>query len=1209
MKKLYLFFALLLGLTASSTLSAQEEFTKLKTIQIGEAVAEVEPDTWYFMYQGRNVDQNAGTYEFVRAGSLPESGQGGVLTDRGIGQQIFKMNVNNVIDPQPAADYAAYVVKFLPVDGKEGAYNIQFGTGRYMTPPTGTNNGSTFTTAESIYDAGEFNIYNIDPEDPGCMGFNVYEYAGRIDNNGTDHNVVVWGSGKHEAIETTNSIWSVHEVVWGEGDEYEIAMSDLSATADEYETRLDAQEWPCGDGIGEYNEEKLKAFMAAIEAARAADTPGEELPIEELARLKQAIIDSFEALQASKVPYFLADGYYRIRSAMVYTNNVPIGETDEDGNPITEATNLYKYMYSTISGGKIVARWNTPDDLDSDCPSLWKITKSGDNYDIVSCATDARFKNVVTSTAVEMSTDSENLMALEHVANVDEESYVHIRVATQEANRRFYLHQDGHNGGNGVQGNIVGWENTFANGSPGASEWVFEPVSDEDAATIIEGYAPIKDHDLMVDNYKTMKADALAKLEVAKDISVNTYDDQPLITDAAQLSSPWTEPSEGSIEALLDGDATTFWHSNWSDGTVEQHKHYLQVALNDATHQLVAMRFTRRPVASDHITRWGVFGSDNPEAADEEWTELTSISTPYTNNTETLTSNLFDIQGKQYLRFYADATTTNRGYWHISEFQLYPGEVINPATSQYNVMGTLATNLEQVIKAQEGIEEADLSPENYMELKQAYDDFIAKYVNPADLRAQIDSALVATEGIVPGTQPGFWASADVANTLKATVATAKAYDEAGDYTPAQSEAYIETLRTQRNALMPAAIGIRTDKWYRIRFATEEEFEKYNWDKVGGNGQTATRDEVEYMLSEPLFGKYVTAATVEGSQPVSGITQYEIIPMQEVEEAMVGTNLFLDELEDVHQADLALFRFVAVGDSGYVLQNKGSNLFVKAAGTSGAVTLSAHPSLFNVRAIGYGLNVLAAKALTDGAAQSYLHGQVAQNIMVTWNVDYPGSRSGLYIEEVADVEADYTGTDFNLGMQEGTLGMYCFPVDIKAANGLYSIAKIEGTDVTLAPLTEVPAGHPFICINGDLEAYAPEDADFIEPVQLSHGYAFNTTPDTLSVFKGTYSPVIVGQGAIIPEGNQLVVTKRSNTTVQANRAYISGAEKFDPEATVTFTIEANGQDGINAALATVARSSELYTIDGRLIKRHANLNSLKNMPKGIYLLGGTKVTVK
>ena len=42
----------------------------------------------------------------------------------------------------------------------------------------------------------------------------------------------------------------------------------------------------------------------------------------------------------------------------------------------------------------------------------------------------------------------------------------------------------------------------------------------------------------------------------------------PLITDKSQLSSPFSDYLEGTdIGALIDGNVSTFWHSDWHNRT------------------------------------------------------------------------------------------------------------------------------------------------------------------------------------------------------------------------------------------------------------------------------------------------------------------------------------------------------------------------------------------------------------------------------------------------------------------------------------------------------------------------------------------------------------------------------------------------------------------------------------------------------------------
>ena len=148
--------------------------------------------------------------------------------------------------------------------------------------------------------------------------------------------------------------------------------------------------------------------------------------------------------------------------------------------------------------------------------------------------------------------------------------------------------------------------------------------------------------------------------------------DNPLITNTRQLSSPYTESSEGSLAAMIDGNPNTFWHSTWSDGDVEAGTHYFQVEMVSQADIDVAFQVTRRKTNDNHITEWGVYGTNNANASKTNCTLLAVIKTPYNNWGETRVSDIFSTGGYQYLRFYINDTSTPHGFGHLAEFQLYP---------------------------------------------------------------------------------------------------------------------------------------------------------------------------------------------------------------------------------------------------------------------------------------------------------------------------------------------------------------------------------------------------------------------------------------------------------------------------------------------------------------------------------------------------------
>jgi hypothetical protein len=102
------------------------------------------------------------------------------------------------------------------------------------------------------------------------------------------------------------------------------------------------------------------------------------------------------------------------------------------------------------------------------------------------------------------------------------------------------------------------------------------------------------------------------------------------------------------------------------------------------------------------------------------------------------------------------------------------------------------------------------------------------------------------------------------------------------------------------------------------------------------------------------------------------------------------------------------------------------------------------------------------------------------------------------------------------------------------------------------------------------------------------------------------------GDVVVEGNTFVVLKdvMQGGVVAANSAYMTAeGTGFKRSDRPTVTIDMDASDGIGETLAKVAKVGELYTIDGQLVAKKANLNTLQNMPKGVYILNGVKVAVK
>ncbi len=152
---------------------------------------------------------------------------------------------------------------------------------------------------------------------------------------------------------------------------------------------------------------------------------------------------------------------------------------------------------------------------------------------------------------------------------------------------------------------------------------------------------------------------------LSEQMQKNTTGTTPLITDVSQLSSPYTEPKEGSLAGLIDGDAGTFWHSAWSAGDVANGVHYLEIGFAEEISGVVQLSLTRRNVANDHLTLASIRG-----VKDGVETELAKVSLPYGTAGEMVSAYFAFAEGQDTLRIYELVAVTNRGYWHAAELQL-----------------------------------------------------------------------------------------------------------------------------------------------------------------------------------------------------------------------------------------------------------------------------------------------------------------------------------------------------------------------------------------------------------------------------------------------------------------------------------------------------------------------------------------------------------
>ncbi len=1354
MKKITSFLVMAVLGCASAFAQATEYANKL--ITIGTAQAEMVPGQWYFLHSPRNP--NASAEAFAEVGGSIQSA-GGFVTDMGVGTGI-KLTATSVIDevtnPEGvnANNYMASIVRFVEVEGEEGAYNIQFGTGSWVghhDGGNGTNIGSINHNNYVAGNAGKYNFYLVtiggEPNAVGRFAWNKFDMANRLDNNGAGGTVVFWAdgetTGESEGYTTDdeimgNKIWQIYDIVEvGEVDMYEDALQALNDDYTAITSQSDGniiESLTNGENVGNkpgnYRPEDVEAFLALhaqVEALmetwefEGAEAVQAQFPTaEDLKKFNDDYVAAWNHMIENKVPLAMTGiepGYYTFNSCLFwYTNKsdsvfytqeeadsinnalVEEGYTEEDSMFVaaggfkemvsSQVAAPKKSLYSASAMGSDgnMADWAAWGTQEPNAAFLWKVEAvegkptefrminmwNGKTHISIGQSSNSRLElNDTATVCFDWRNDKEAVKYADAEGNEVNDTVVsfNIRSSKQAENAYNYMHCGGHSGGAGTGSWIVGWSDG------GATRWYMTPIDEATANQWIADAEKPKKLTAMITKADSIIAAFPAQLDIAKDIETTIFENDSVVVTADQFYSQYTTEDAQTIpegqtvyDFMLDGKQSTYWHSAWEAGAVGQKVHYLQVNAAEALEGLYAVKLQRRPVSGDHITQLIVKGyteAPTDETTFEEGTELGVLDFPLSANDETLTSKVFDATGMNYLRFYSTTTQAassgggaNRGYWHASAFNVFKASATpRYETTQYVVRKAEADALSAAIAAWEekGFAEDSLELLEDETFAAAYNALVAAaeawgavYVDPAALRAAI-AAAPADELFVTGNNPGQWKEGVV--TPKATVEAAEAYNASGAYTPAKSEEHLAAIAKAEADVWAAANPVETGKWYRIKFPTEADYDKYGWDKTGA--KEVENENAGEVVSEALFGKIIA--------PGMSVQEYATYQNEEGEEVEVltydvettdyfyeGNSLFFFDAEEVEfEEGEDLFQFIQATDSTYMLQNKATGLFVRSGYPA---SLSAIPSYFSTKAIGAGASIIAQTSVlgTADAGYAYLHAQRADNRLTTWSSTNLASNSMLVIEEVEAV-SEAPATAYKQNLWPGKVYTYTMPVDVTVGEGAKAYgAQLnvteEDTTIVLQAIAEQPikAGTPFIMI-ADMEGDYVSTADALAAIKeeikaeldveeltgndnldaqlrleemyaevaMDHGMKVDTLVSELLSLRGTMKEVTVEAGkAIVAKENGFAHTL-VNTNVAAYGAYITcdfDAESADVLAGLEIKIEGEIESGINEVLNKVAQSGKIYNAAGQLVGK-GNINTVNNLPAGIYVVNGVKVIKK
>ena len=145
----------------------------------------------------------------------------------------------------------------------------------------------------------------------------------------------------------------------------------------------------------------------------------------------------------------------------------------------------------------------------------------------------------------------------------------------------------------------------------------------------------------------------------------------PLITKASQLSSPFSDSTEGTnIGALIDNDPNTYWHSDWH-GQTTGNQHWVQIELAEPVSGLLTLYMHRRNTSNDHPTKISVSGSTDKK----QWKNIATLTLPYQGFTGITTEPFAIRDAVKHIRLTVTdcygSGASFRKFWHAAEIQLY----------------------------------------------------------------------------------------------------------------------------------------------------------------------------------------------------------------------------------------------------------------------------------------------------------------------------------------------------------------------------------------------------------------------------------------------------------------------------------------------------------------------------------------------------------
>lgn len=1137
------------------------------------------------------------------------------------------------------------VYRFEKVDGTADGYNLyvlkRVATGEYFADYTVDDNEDT---SDSPFDghmtklttdkaqAMKFTVVpgvenSDDPRASSAGGNQDYSRVGfvlatdhRADNAGANVQYLGHYSEPFYSIYNDTNYWLIFSVFQPTGKEKLLAYTTAYYGTDNADPALN---YPAGTTAGYFKAELVNAAHAAWqEAYDILQVEGSyTLTDEETNVLCDKIENTMTALTAADARFPLTAGRYFIndnRDTKLYLNATTVSNKD----------------------AWACSAYTVPEELDYSAASyLWDVEIAGQDS--------IYLKHLLTGLYVQSTMADNN-----HYALGKEPVALKLSAPTAGNRATFWITPKGNER---ACTNPAGWVLSWTDVNDAGNHFTFTAV-DVDDAKVAQWAAEAKQIKLN-ETLSTTYANATAQYnggnvfnrpEGATYTGLFTEDGKMVSATGDEDNSNWwcnkKQGNEGTYEALTDNDPTSYFHSNWGGGEFEpsiEKNHYLVAKLDAPASGDIMIKVAKRATGNDYPTQFAVYGANDFDKAagtaswvfqgyaDISYTDSVAYTMKDAAGNDSIASSIKDGVGVAYahldasyayLRFSATKTqynagkpANNRGYFCLAQMNVWPTTgVVKTVTPEYQEALSAAPQVyatlgEEIKKAAAELAAGKATQAQIDALNAAIEEFKNNLPVPSRVTDAYNAAKAfldaANTNNMIGTELAQY-SQESATALQTTLAKYETFDKID---LVSINAAVNDINAAFNAFKGSVRLPEAGKFYTIKSASTKVVAEADKDSQGYQGAIynaivySTGNNKSNSLSDANSAVRFTFANHSSEVTADGETSLDAM-MSSLSDSIS----LKDDASYVWKAETAQ-------DGKMVLRNLATGMYL--TGANGKLYQSTEPTPI----LGEGVkpNVFRFNLGEDAkGVTQYMNTKGATGTVVPWK-DPADENSYWQFNELAD--DDYTTECFAIkGVSEGQFYACTFPVAITPDGNAvpYTVLGVnEAKDkLILAEVEdEVPAGTPVILL-----------ADLL--TNNGEGTVGNLTVgcEDLASAEFVFEPK-VGDGlcGVLCEpveiaetcghlANGKIVT--GAYTVPCNGAYLANAAITAEKGKASIDLAKGVGDtltGIDDAKVVVLPSVvNVYGINGQLIKKSVKAaNATKNLPAGVYVIGGQKVLVK